>query len=107
MSYDRSIVIEKLSKYFELTRDDMFELYDQLDTLYNEIITKYLEALADPKSNEQLVKKLFELALLLLNKDSLSVEEELTLISILDILATDLHDKTIGFISAEEAGEER
>lgn len=102
MSINRKLIIEKLSKYFELTQDEMYELYDQLDVLYNEMITRFLEAVANPTSNKQLTTKLFELASVLLNKDSLNIEEELTLIAILDILASDLHDKTIGFISPEE-----
>jgi hypothetical protein len=70
--------------------------------MYNELITKYVEALMNHETSKEIVKRLFDLASNLLSKESISVDEELILIAILDILATDLHDKTVGFIYDEK-----
>lgn len=102
MSNIKSTILEKLAKYFELSRDEMLDLYDTVDTLYNELITKYIEAMMNHETSKEIVEKLFDLASNLLSRENISVDEELILIAILDILATDLHNKTVGFIYAEK-----
>ncbi len=109
LSTTRSI-LEKLGRYFELSEDDALYLYDELDTLYNELRSKYLEALVEPGKNRELVERILDLTRKLLLKSEKSLEEELMLIALLDILATDVHDRVAGLITgesekAEEEGE--
>jgi len=102
-------VLEKLNKYFELSEEDALNFYDEVDTLYNELRSKYLTALAEPEKNRDLTERIFDLTKKLLVKSEKSLEEELTLIALLDILATDIHDRVVGLVtteSEEEAGEE-
>ncbi len=100
MSSTKSL-LEKLERYFELSEKDALDLYDELDTLYNELRSKYLAALLEPNKNRELAEKIFDLTKKLLVKDEKSLEEELTLIALLDILATDIHDRVVGFMIAE------
>jgi len=94
-------ILEKLSRYFELSEDDALDLYDELDTLYNELRSKYLEALVEPGKNRELVERILDLTRKLLLKSEKSLEEELMLIALLDILATNIHDQYIGLITPE------
>jgi hypothetical protein len=94
-------ILGKLDKYFELAEDDALELYDALDTLYNELRSKYLEALVEPEKNRELTTRILDLAKTLLVKSEKSLEEELVLIALLDILATNIHDQYIGLITPE------
>lgn len=96
-------ILDRVQRYTELSEDEMYDLYDELDTLYNELISRYLEALARPQDNLELVRRIIDLVAMLLAKEKRSLEEELTLIALLDILATDLYNKTVGFVQASEA----
>lgn len=103
MTMSISMEIKRLlDKYFSLTEEEALDLYDMLDTLYNDIKSRYLEALLRPSENEELVGKIIRLTGELLSKEERSFEEELQLIALLDILSTDVHDRTIGFITEEE-----
>lgn len=97
-------LVDVIAKYRELSEEEMIELYDLIDMLYNEIKSKYLEVFINPEENNELFMKLINLTKDLLQKEGRSLEEELQLIALLDIIATDLHDRTIGFITEE--GEE-
>jgi hypothetical protein len=99
-------IAEKLSRYFELNVDEQEELYDLADTLYNELISKYLEALASPEENKPLVESVLKMAIELLGKKERGLLEDLALIAILDIICTDLHDRLVGFVEAESEEEE-
>lgn len=100
-----AVILEKISRYAELSESEMDDLYDHIDSLYNELISKYLEALLVPHRNKELVDKIVGLARSLLEKENRNMEEELMLIALLDILATDLYNKTAGLAPSEE-GEE-
>lgn len=102
MTVDIRVILSKLDRYFQLSDEEALDLYDDLDTLYNDLKAKFLEALVYPDKNRELVDKVLGTAVQLLKKESRTLEEELVLIALLDILATDLHDRTIGFIPAEE-----
>jgi len=106
MSSTRSL-LDKLERYFELSEEDALDLYDELDTLYNELRSKYLAALLEPDKNRELAEKIFDLTKKLLLKDERSLEEELTLIALLDILATDIHDRVVGLVTAESEESEK
>ena len=67
---------------------------------------KYLEALLRPQENKEVISKLFEVLLTNLEKQDRTLEEDLVLIAVLDILSTDLYDRTIGIEVAEEEEEE-
>jgi len=99
-------IAEKLSRYFELNVDEQEELYDLADTLYNELISKYLEALASPEENKPLVESVSKTAIELLGKKERGLLEDLALIAILDIICTDLHDRLVGFVEVESEEEE-
>lgn len=92
----------RILRYNALSEGEMLDLYDELDTLYNNMISKYLEALMYPNKNKDLANKIIELTTKLLIKDSKSIEEELVLLALLDILATDLYNKTVGLIPVSE-----
>lgn len=97
-----SELVNRISNYNALSESEMLDLYDELDTLYNNMISKYLEALMYPNKNKDLVNKIIELTTKLLVKDSKSIEEELILLALLDILATDLYNKTAGLVPVSE-----
>jgi hypothetical protein len=98
-------ILEKLDKNFELSEDDALDLYDELDTLYNELRSKYLTALAEPERNKEIIEKIFDVTKKLLLKNERNLEEELALIALLDILATDIHDRVVGLITVESEEE--
>ncbi|MEM4769856.1 MAG: hypothetical protein QW579_04465 [Desulfurococcaceae archaeon] len=93
-------IVSRLSRYFQLSEDEALDLYDELDTLYNELKARFLEALVYPDRNRELVERIFDMVSKLLTKESRTLEEDLLLIALLDILSTDLHDRTIGFVEA-------
>lgn len=93
-------IIDKLRKYAELRGEEAVELSEELDTLYNHLKARYLDILWEMKDTEA-VNKLVELALSLLEKSERSLIEELALIALLDIFATDLYDKFVGPIVRE------
>ncbi len=93
---------ERLLRYFELSDEEALELYDELDQLYNELKARYLEALIYPDKNRELVNTVINTTIALLDKPSKNTEDELMLIALLDILATDLHDRTMGLVEVEE-----
>ena len=95
-------ITSRLSRYFQLSEDEALDLYDELDTLYNELKARFLEALVYPDRNRELVERIFDMVSKLLTKESRTLEEDLLLIALLDILSTDLHDRTIGFVEAEQ-----
>ncbi|MEM1618935.1 MAG: hypothetical protein QXE77_05230 [Desulfurococcaceae archaeon] len=95
-------IVSRLSRYFQLSEDEALDLYDELDTLYNELKARFLEALVYPDRNRELVERIFDMVSKLLTKESRTLEEDLLLIALLDILSTDLHDRTIGFVEAEQ-----
>ncbi|MEM1879126.1 MAG: hypothetical protein QW721_03605 [Desulfurococcaceae archaeon] len=95
-------IASRLSRYFQLSEDEALDLYDELDTLYNELKARFLEALVYPDRNRELVERIFDMVSKLLTKESRTLEEDLLLIALLDILSTDLHDRTIGFVEAEQ-----
>jgi len=94
-------IVKKLDNYFELSEDDALELYDELDTLYNELRSKYLTALLNPGENRELANSILDLTKKLLVKNEKNLEEDLLLIALLDILATDIHDRFIGLITTK------
>ncbi|MEM4528353.1 MAG: hypothetical protein QXS23_04095 [Desulfurococcaceae archaeon] len=94
--------VEMLKKYNELSSDEMNDLYDILDTLFNEIRSKYLDILWNPGENIELFNQLLDLAITLLGKRERSLQEDLVLIALLDLFATDLHDKIFGFVEETE-----
>ncbi|MEM4661311.1 MAG: hypothetical protein QXQ73_01330 [Desulfurococcaceae archaeon] len=102
-----SELVNKISRYNALSEDEMLDLYDKLDSLYNDIASRYLEALMYPDKNRELVNKVIELTTKLLTKDNKSIEEELALLALLDILAADLYNKTMGLVLASENAGER
>ncbi|MEM4827835.1 MAG: hypothetical protein QXK07_07350 [Desulfurococcaceae archaeon] len=93
-------ITSRLSRYFQLSEDEALDLYDELDTLYNELKARFLEALVYPDKNRELVDRILNMVSKLLTKESRTLEEDLLLIALLDILSTDLHDKTIEFVEA-------
>ncbi|MEM4912997.1 MAG: hypothetical protein QW579_02205 [Desulfurococcaceae archaeon] len=95
-------IASRLSRYFQLSEDEALDLYDELDTLYNELKARFLEALVYPDRNRELVERIFDMVSKLLTKESRTLEEDLLLLALLDILSTDLHDRTIGFVEAEQ-----
>lgn len=95
-------ILEKISRYAELSESEMDDLYDHIDSLYNEMISKYLEALLVPHKNRELVDRIFKLARSLLEREDRNIEEELMLIALLDILASDLYNKIAGFAPPEK-----
>ncbi|MEM4889347.1 MAG: hypothetical protein QXJ64_07915 [Thermosphaera sp.] len=95
-------IASRLSRYFQLSEDEALDLYDELDTLYNELKARFLEALVYPGRNKDLVDRIFDIVSKLLTKESRTLEEDLMLIALLDILSTDLYDRTIGFIEAKQ-----
>lgn len=95
-------LIELISKYTDLSEEEALELYDAVDTLYNEIKMKYLEILIDPEKNHESYIKLIDLLKTLLRKENRNIEDELQLIALLDIIATDLYDRTIGIVEERE-----
>jgi len=94
LSLSIEYILAKISRYTELSEEEMGELYDHVDSLYNEMISKYLEALLEPGENREIVNNILQLTKTLLEKKERSIEEELTLIALLDILASDLYSKT-------------
>ncbi|MEM4596336.1 MAG: hypothetical protein QXQ91_03745 [Nanopusillaceae archaeon] len=95
-------IVSRLSRYFQLSEDEALDLYDELDTLYNELKARFLEALVYPDKNRELVDRIFDMVSKLLMKESRTLEEDLLLIALLDILSTDLHDRTIGLVEEEQ-----
>ncbi|MEM4224402.1 MAG: hypothetical protein QXX93_00380 [Desulfurococcaceae archaeon] len=93
-------ITSRLSRYSQLSEDEALDLYDELDTLYNELKARFLEALVCPDRNRELVERIFDMVSKLLTKESRTLEEDLLLLALLDILSTDLHDRTIGFVEA-------
>lgn len=85
-----------LDRYFQLELGEMEDLYDLVDEVYNVLGAKYIDALASPEENKELVGKLFTLARSLVSKTERSIEEELMLIAIMDIFANDLYFKLYG-----------
>jgi hypothetical protein len=103
---DNKTLVEKISRLLELSEEEAEELYDVVDTLYNEYSSKYIEAILKPEENRELVNQFITVTKQLLEKENRSFIEELALIAALDIIAMALHDKLIGFIEVEEEEEE-
>lgn len=89
-------IVDLISKYHTLDNERLEELYDQVDNLYNELVTKYTDALTSPDANKETVDRVLELAKILIAKENRTIEEDLILIAILDIIATDLHFRLYG-----------
>lgn len=102
MSSPIETIRKMLENYFVMSEDEALDLYDALDTLYNEIKSKYLELLLEPDKNKELVKRMIRVTTELLSREERTFEEELQLIALLDILATDLHDRFVGFVVEEK-----
>ena len=95
-------ILEKISKYSELNQDEVLELYDKVDELYNNLLVKYLEALVNLDKNKDIVDRILDLARKLLTKENRDIEEELILIAILDIMAEDLFQRASIYPSSLE-----
>jgi len=48
---DNKTLVEKISRLLELSEEEAEELYDVVDTLYNEYSSKYIEAILNLKKN--------------------------------------------------------
>ena len=89
-------IIERLNRYFELGDKELEELYEFLDDLYADYSSRFLEALGKPEEYKGFLNEFFALVKSLIIKESSSMLEELALIAILDILASDLYEKLLG-----------
>ncbi|WP_440059451.1 hypothetical protein ACSU1N_06595 [Thermogladius sp. 4427co] len=98
---DREALVKAVERYFQLSEDEAVDLADQLDYLYNDIKSKYLEALWNPSEKKELADAIIKKAIELLKLENLDIEKELELIALLDILSTDLYDK---FLLYKESG---
>jgi len=56
---DNKTLVEKISRLLELSEEEAEELYDVVDTLYNEYSSKYIEAILKPEENRELVKPVY------------------------------------------------
>lgn len=84
-------LVALLGKYGELGGDELEDLYDLADDVYNAAKSKFLEALLDPKS--ETATRIIGMAIELLKKERRTFEEELLLVALLDIIATDAYDR--------------
>jgi hypothetical protein len=89
-------IIEKINRYFELGDKELEELYEFLDDLYADYSSRFLEALGKPEEYKGFIDEFFALVKSLIAKESRSMLEELALIAILDILASDLYERLVG-----------
>lgn len=89
-------IVEKINRYFELGDKELEELYELLDDLYADYSSRFLEALGKPKEYKGFIDEFFALVKSLITKESRSMLEELALIAILDILASDLYERLVG-----------
>jgi len=89
-------IIEKINRYFELGDKELEELYELLDDLYADHSSRFLEALGKPEEYKGFIDEFFALVKSLITKESRSMLEELALIAILDILASDLYERLVG-----------
>jgi len=89
-------IIERLNRYFELGDKEIEELYEVLDDLYADYSSRFLEALGKPEEYKSFLDEFFTLVKSLITKESRSMLEELALIAILDILASDLYERLVG-----------
>jgi molybdopterin/thiamine biosynthesis adenylyltransferase len=97
-------IVSLLERYFQLSEEEAVDLADELDSLYNELKSRYLEALWKPEENRELAEKIIKRAVELVKAGSLGFEGELALIALLDILSTDLYDKHLLYRSGGEEG---
>ena len=93
---DSQEIIEKINRYFELGNEELEELYEFLDDLYADYSSRFLEALGKPEEYKGFLNEFFALVKSLITKESRSMLEELALIAILDILASDLYERLVG-----------
>lgn len=89
-------LLDMITKYYQLDQETLEDLYDQVDNLYNELVTRYLEAISSPSDNKEIVDKIIGYAKSLIAKRNRTIEEDLILIAILDVIATDLHYRLYG-----------
>lgn len=89
-------LLDMITKYHELDREKLEDLYDQVDDLYNELVARYIEAISSPSDNKEIIDKIISHAKSLIAKGDRTLEEDLILIAILDIIATDLHYRLYG-----------
>lgn len=90
-----------LPRYTTMGQQELEELYEDVEMLYNELRSKYLEALAEPEKNRGLVESLVGKTVELLLMDERGLVEEIALIGLLNLFATDMHDRLAGYIVAE------
>lgn len=76
---DNKTLVEKISRLLELSEEEAEELYDVVDTLYNEYSSKYIEAILKPEENRELVNQFITVTKQLLEKENRSFIEELAL----------------------------
>lgn len=91
-----------LKKYNELSNEEASDLYDALDQLFNEARSRYLDVLWNRDENPELFDKLVNLVITMLRKHDRDLREDLILIALLDLFATDLHDKIYGIAGETE-----
>ena len=89
-------IIEKINRYFELGDKELEEFYELLDDLYADYSSRFLEALDKPEEYKGFIDEFFALFKSLITKESRSMLEELALIAILDVLASDLYERLVG-----------